>query len=358
MVAHAPPTPTSTTPNHAHAPKSDLTHTHLHRGTDIDALLNDVLSPNHSLTSAAAKHNLPLEALTLWLALPETRARLAAMDEAGSAHVRTVASLNLSTSVHTLVQIMADFRALAAARSANREIGSHSDTPPDPDDIIYLRASIHARKAAWLLYQLSRSGTPSARKAAHTSLPLGGSALRADSAPAGTTPDGTTPGGTALQSAVPVPPSDLIPPAPEPLSPSAPEPPSPSAPVPLSPSAPSSSTTPASHDDVITALAALANSLGLTPDDLEGLTLDDLPDDGPLPPEALALFPPDVAAYLAALPHDEPQPPDLPTHPNPSQHAPPDPHPPPANHLSTPPPATHLSTPLASGSESHFAAAH
>ncbi|QYK47575.1 MAG: hypothetical protein KF838_12385 [Phycisphaeraceae bacterium] len=332
MVAHAPPTPTSTTPNHAHTPKTDLTHTHLHRVTDIDALLNDVLSPNHSLTSAAAKHNLPLEALTLWLALPETRARLAAMDEAGSAHVRTVASLNLSTSVHTLVQIMADFRALAAARSANREIGSHSDTPPDPDDIIYLRASIHARKAAWLLYQLSRSGTPSARKAAHTSLPLGGSALRADSAPAGTTLDGAAPGGTALQSGVPVPPSDLIPPAPEPPSPSAP-----------------SSSPPASHEDVITALAALANSLGLTPDDLEGLTLDDLPDDGPLPPEALALFPPDVAAYLAALPHDEPQPPDLPTHPNPSQHAPPDPHPPPANHLSTP---------RASGSESQFAAAH
>ncbi|MCW5769434.1 MAG: hypothetical protein KIT19_12205, partial [Phycisphaeraceae bacterium] len=89
--------------------------------------------------------------------------------------------------------------------------------------------------------------------------------------------------------------------------------------------------------DVITALAALADALGLTPEDLEGLTLADLPDDGPLPPEALALFPPDVAAYLAALPHDEPQPPDLPTHPNPSQLTPPDPHPPPATHRSTSP---------------------
>lgn len=105
-------------------------------------LLSDLASPHHSLASVAEKHNLSLDALLIWLQHPEARELMALHESAAYAHVRYVGALNLSHAVHTTVKTLETFNA--------------TPRPADPLDPSYLRASIHARKAAWLLYRFSR----------------------------------------------------------------------------------------------------------------------------------------------------------------------------------------------------------
>ncbi len=106
------------------------------------SLLSDLASPHHSLASVAEKHGLTLDTLLAWLALPSTREHMALHESAAYSHVRYVGALNLSHAVHTTVKTLETFNA--------------TPRPADPLDPGYLRASIHARKAAWLLYRFSR----------------------------------------------------------------------------------------------------------------------------------------------------------------------------------------------------------
>lgn len=113
-----------------------------HSPLPTSALLNDLTSPHHSLASVAEKHNLTLDDLLLWLALPETREAISLRESAAYSHLRLVASVNLSHAVHTTVKTLETFNT--------------TPRPADPLDPTYLRAAIHARKAAWLLYRFSR----------------------------------------------------------------------------------------------------------------------------------------------------------------------------------------------------------
>lgn len=330
MVA---PSAQATAPNPSPVDGHHLARTNI-QAPIADALLADILSPHHSLASAAARHNIPLEAVTLWLALPETRARLAAMDEAGSRHVQTLATLNLSASVHTLVQIMADFRALAATRSSEAAPGDAlalGASPPEPsppapiqapDDATYLRASIHARKAAWLLYQLSRSGSPSRRThaPAHRTasvserIPSVNAVSRAAD-PLRVDAPQRTHAPTHRTASV----SERIPSAPAPHTS---EPPAPSG-APTAPPSPSSPwpSPPLTYGGVIEALETYAASVGLCLDDIEGISLDGIPEDADFPEAALAGFPPEILAILSRSSQPPDPPPDLSSDPPP--HPPP-----------------------------------
>jgi hypothetical protein len=107
--------------------------------------LDDLALPKHSLFSVASEHDLSVDALIAWLALPETRERMATRESAGLTHARYVSSMNLAVAVHTLVTIL----------RIHNTTAPHAD-PSDATEPATLRASIHARKAAWLLYRFSR----------------------------------------------------------------------------------------------------------------------------------------------------------------------------------------------------------
>lgn len=257
------------------------------------SLIADLASPHHSLVSIAEKHNIDLEALTLLLALPQTRDRLDVAESAGYTHLRLAASLNLAAAAHALVRIIEDFRTLATS----------PDRPSltDPD---YIRASERARKASWLLYQLSRLNPNAA--------PCPKTRARNEADPATDAP-------------TPLPPQPTPQPAPQPT------PPETTASRPLSSpdhheahpepadtthhAAPTNEPTdlPA-IEQLVEQLESLSAALGLDPSDID--------DSEPLTPEMLAELPPELAEFLATLdPAPPPAPPPNPP-PNPP-HAPP-----------------------------------
>lgn len=106
------------------------------------ALLDLLASPHHSLASIAEHHNISLSTLLAWLELPAIREKMALRESIAYRHVRYVAALNLSHAVHTTIRTLEAFNAIPR--------------PADPLDPNYLRAAVHARKAAWLLLRFSR----------------------------------------------------------------------------------------------------------------------------------------------------------------------------------------------------------
>lgn len=280
-----------------------------------ESLLHSLADPEASLASVARRFNISLASLTLWLARPETQARVREMESGASTHIRLAASLNLSSAVRVLVRILDDFNTLAR-------------TNPDPTDADYIRASERARKAAYHLYRLSRlvpiSESDLARARTHiTPAPARVACLGVDQA----CPDPTSVPSHGCESAAMPPdrasaPSALKDDSLSPSSSASPTNPpsvalrdlrgespssSTSASATTSPSASSaalrvensSSSPPRSSDssafsslDALNAhLEQLAASLGIDTSDIDV--------NAPLPPEFLALFPPDVAAFLA-----------------------------------------------------------
>jgi hypothetical protein len=119
-------------------------------------LLDHLASPHHSLASIAEHHNLSLSTLLAWLELPAIREKMAHRESIAYRHVRYVAALNLSHAVHTTIRTLEAFNA--------------TPRPDDPLDPNYLRAAVHARKAAWLLLRFSRLTPISDLAVAHNTL--------------------------------------------------------------------------------------------------------------------------------------------------------------------------------------------
>jgi hypothetical protein len=91
-------------------------------------------------------HGLSLAGILTWLNLPETREQLALRESAAYAHTRHVAALNMEHAVQTAASIVRDYNTSRPEREAQDR-----KTPGSAH-----RASVHARKAAWLLYRFSR----------------------------------------------------------------------------------------------------------------------------------------------------------------------------------------------------------
>jgi hypothetical protein len=249
-----------------------------------ESLLDHLASPNHSLASVAEKHNLTLSALLAWLEHPAIREQMALRESVAYRHVRYVGALNLSHAVHTTVKTLEAFNA--------------TPCPADPLDPGYLRAAIHARKAAWLLYRFSRLTS-----IAEPDLAAARVTLRATQSVSRAVEGAQThvPAHTPAPEPLPTPPAQATPErAPQPTpSASAPSHTTDSAPV-----APVTSIDSADLTALVAQLTDLATSLGIDTSDI-----DNLPDDAPIPPEILAMLPPDVVAYLT-----EPDPPPEHTH--------------------------------------------
>ncbi|MBX3360157.1 MAG: hypothetical protein KF705_01765 [Phycisphaeraceae bacterium] len=288
------------------------------------------------MNSVARQFNLSLAALTIWLARPDIQARVREMETGASTHTRLASSLNLSSAVRVLVRILDDFHALARSK-------------PDPathlSDLDYIRASERARKAAYHLYRLSRVVPIDAARLAlarvhSVRVPLVPGqhsepepVLDESRSPSRTTNTrdrtASTPGSQLPSQPVhpagalhDLPPASSLkddadyrvetsssPSAPLPLRPSDPSP-SPSDPAPSPSSPPPSSaalrvenafSSPSSLDDLNAHLEQLAASLGID--------LSDVDASAPLPPEFMALFPREVAAFLEAPPEPTESPP-------------------------------------------------
>lgn len=111
-----------------------------------DKILDDLSSPHFSLAVVAQMHGLSLAGILAWLNLPETREQLALRESAAYAHTRHVAALNMEHAVQTAASIVRDYNTSRPEREAQDR-----KTPGSAH-----RASVHARKAAWLLYRFSR----------------------------------------------------------------------------------------------------------------------------------------------------------------------------------------------------------
>ncbi len=105
-------------------------------------IIRELAEPTASLDSVAAANGLAVADLALWLTTPAARERMLAIEQGGYAHVRMAASLKLSSAVTALLRVLDTFNALAASRPA--------------DDPLVIRAAIHANKAAYHIYRLSR----------------------------------------------------------------------------------------------------------------------------------------------------------------------------------------------------------
>ncbi|QYK46916.1 MAG: hypothetical protein KF838_08975 [Phycisphaeraceae bacterium] len=322
----------SSAPSPSSSPRSSDSSASSAFSSHADAILSALADPECSLNSVARQFNLSLAALTLWLARPEIQARVREMETGASTHTRLASSLNLSSAVRVLVRILDDFHALARSK-------------PDPathlSDLDYIRASERARKAAYHLYRLSRIVPIDA---AHLALARVHSVrvplvpgqhsepepvLDESRSPSRTTNTrertSSTPGSQLPNQ--PVHPAGALhdlptasslkddadsrvetsssPPAPLPLRPSDP---SPSPPRSSDPSASSAAlrvenafSSPSSLDDLNAHLEQLAAS--------RGIDLSDVDADAPLPPEFMALFPPEVAAFLEVPPEPTESPP-------------------------------------------------
>ncbi len=118
-------------------------------------LLDDLTSPHHSIASVAEKHNLSLADLLTWLELPSTREHMALRESAAYRQVRMVAAVNLSAAAHATIRILEDFNRTAPPdRDARASTDAAAQSAASSES--YLRHSIHARKAAWLLSRFAR----------------------------------------------------------------------------------------------------------------------------------------------------------------------------------------------------------
>lgn len=105
-------------------------------------IIRELAEPSASLDSVAQANGLAVADLALWLTTPAARERMLAIEGGGYAHVRMAASLKLSHAVGALLRVLDTFNALAASRPASEPL--------------VIRAAIHANKAAYHLYRLSR----------------------------------------------------------------------------------------------------------------------------------------------------------------------------------------------------------
>lgn len=137
-----PPDTSGGTPRGTPAPRADSTSPPASPLDSIDSILTDLAAPESSLVSVAAKHSVSVADLCLWLTRPDIRERMLTIESGACNHVRLTASLNLTRAVH----------ALQTTLSAYIDLSKRLD-PADPT---LIRASIHARKSAWLLLQLAR----------------------------------------------------------------------------------------------------------------------------------------------------------------------------------------------------------
>lgn len=108
----------------------------------IDSILTDLAAPDASLASVAVKHSISVADLCLWLTRPDIRERMLTIESGACTHVRLTASLNLTRAVHALQTTLVSYIELSKRL--------------EPTDPVLIRASIHARKASWLLLQLAR----------------------------------------------------------------------------------------------------------------------------------------------------------------------------------------------------------
>jgi hypothetical protein len=262
--------------------------------TIAEQILIDLSSPDASLASVAAKHHIPIATLSLWLTKPETQALLHAIESGGYAHTRLAAALNLSAAVPVLLQILSDFRTL-------------SQSTTDLTDPAYQRASVSARKAAWMLLRLARAHplTPAQLSAARDVLDASGSrrsggperrahAVEVDNPSTSTTTPShpaaaqTSPHPFPPTTPSPTPPAIELPSSIE--APCAVEVPAPTPAQSTSTDAPIPSTSPSTHpqnlpsttppddlSDLVAKLATIAESLGIDISQLDDLDdLDDL----------------------------------------------------------------------------------
>ena len=262
-------------------------------------IIRALAEPTGSLDAVAKARGISLADLALWLTTPKARQLMLTIERGACTHVRMAASLNLTASVRALVQILDDFRALAP--------------DADPSNPAYFRASIHARKAAYHLYRLSRlvplddSDLARARSLIHDRTASASERTPPSPSPTvypvGSLPD-LRPAAVLKTDADSLPPVPIAPAQPSDTQPAtAPSSSTPSSAI-HSPSAlhklhPTSSL----KDDVDSLnsnLESLAHSLGLD--------ISDLDESAPLPPEFLATLPPALAAFLTET--DPPHPPN------------------------------------------------
>jgi hypothetical protein len=136
---------------------------------DLEAKLFEALiSQHHSLASIAALAAISTEALSLWLARPAVRDRLAALESTAAWRIRLVSTLHLEATVATLtthlknptlIQVASREMHELAAPSSPRSSSSHSSSEA-PEDLraalTGLRAAESLRRAASTLIRLTR----------------------------------------------------------------------------------------------------------------------------------------------------------------------------------------------------------
>jgi hypothetical protein len=114
----------------------------------LEQLLQSLLSPYASLSDVAANNDTTLAALTTWMAMPESQTLLDQVESAGYRRARMAGSNLLTDAVNSL----------SCALRGHVEIETRHYAQLDYFKIrIYERARVNARKAAWLLYRISRS---------------------------------------------------------------------------------------------------------------------------------------------------------------------------------------------------------
>jgi hypothetical protein len=130
------PSPLTETPDPPPSPVLDLTDAAAAR------IIRELAEPNASLDSVAAANGIAVADLALWLTTPGARERMLAIEQRRlrpRPHGRLPQTLKAVTA---LLRVLDTFNALAASRPA--------------DDPLVIRAAIHANKAAYHLYRLSR----------------------------------------------------------------------------------------------------------------------------------------------------------------------------------------------------------
>jgi hypothetical protein len=120
----------------------------------LETILSQLISSIHSLDSIAACHNTSVGALTLWMSRPDVQPILDQLESGCYRHARLAAAHELPKAVNALSLI------LSCASEAEASI----PIPREPRGIILReRSRTNTRKAAWLLYRISRS---------HPSIPI------------------------------------------------------------------------------------------------------------------------------------------------------------------------------------------
>jgi hypothetical protein len=136
---------------------------------DLEAKLLDALfSEHHSLASVATLAATSIEALTLWLARPVVRTRIAEVESFAAWRVRFVSTMHLTKSLHALTQVLENpnFEALsrapdaphaAPAPAATTTSNSSSRLSPEERTAIFRHRTYESvRRAATTLVHLAR----------------------------------------------------------------------------------------------------------------------------------------------------------------------------------------------------------